>query len=127
MRPGRVVMGVALNRLREPLHDAGVVPLELQPLLGEALREVAAYIAGGADAPRGRTSPWPPCGRFGRGLEALLARPSRGPRGDAAALHHECRGTDPAAVAATLSDAAGGGPRAPAVVEEPEEEGGHAR
>ncbi|SQK96156.1 membrane protein [Pseudomonas aeruginosa] len=26
-------MGVALNRLREPLHDAGVVPLELQPLL----------------------------------------------------------------------------------------------
>ncbi|MEZ1355890.1 FUSC family protein, partial [Pseudomonas aeruginosa] len=73
---GCVVMGVALNRLREPLHDAGVVPLELQPLLGEALREVAAYIAGGADAPR-QDLALAALRRFGRGLEALLAQPSK--------------------------------------------------
>lgn len=39
---GCVVMGVALNRLREPLHDAGVVPLELQPLLGESRAAIEA-------------------------------------------------------------------------------------
>ncbi|MBH9362292.1 FUSC family protein [Pseudomonas aeruginosa] len=123
---GCVVMGVALNRLREPLHDAGVVPLELQPLLGEALREVAAYIAGGADAPR-QDLALAALRRFGRGLEALLAQPSK----DLGATRQRFIMNVAVLILQqslqryrTLLEEDRG---APAVVEEPEEEGGHAR
>ena len=123
---GCVVMGVALNRLREPPHDAGVVPLELQPLLGEALREVAAYIAGGADAPR-QDLALAALRRFGRGLEALLAQPSK----DLGATRQRFIMNVAVLILQqslqryrTLLEEDRG---APAVVEEPEEEGGHAR
>ncbi|MFN3001601.1 hypothetical protein, partial [Escherichia coli] len=54
------------------------VPLEWHPLLSEALREVAAYIAVDADAPR-QDLALAALRRFGRGLEALLAQPSQDP------------------------------------------------
>ena len=99
--------------------------LELQPLLGEALREVAAYIAGGADA-RGRISPWPPCG-VSAGPEALLAQPSK----DLGATRQRFIMNVAVLILQqslqryrTLLEEDRG---APAVVEEPEEEGGHAR
>lgn len=123
---GCVVMGVALNRLREPLRDARVVPVGLQPLLRELLGEIAAYVAGAAGAPgQGRVQAG--LRRFGERLEALQDLPGR----DAAATRQRFI----MIVALLILQQSLQRYRTlleedrvePAVIEGREEEGGHAR
>ncbi|HCE7155430.1 TPA: FUSC family protein, partial [Pseudomonas aeruginosa] len=85
-----------------------------------------AYIAGGADAPR-QDLALAALQRFGRGLEALLAQPSK----DLGATRQRFIMNVAVLILQqslqryrTLLEEDRG---APAVVEEPEEEGGHAR